>query len=71
MEISKEKSKIMASGKGEESINLDIVIDGEALEQVRSFKYLGSTITETGTSDQKLKNRIGIATSAMTKLDIV
>ena len=71
MEISKEKSKTMSSGQGEESINLDIVIDGEALEQVRSFKYLGSTITEKGTSDQWIKKRIGIATSAMTKLDTV
>ena len=67
MEISKEKSKTMASGKVEENINVGIVIDGEALEQVRSFKYLGSTITENGTSDQEIKNRIGIATSAMTK----
>ena len=71
MEISKDKSKIMASGKGEENINLDIVIDGKALEEVRTFKYLGSTITENGTSDQEIKNRIGIATSAMTKLDTV
>ena len=61
----------MASGKGEENINLDIVIYGEVLEQVRSFKYLGSTITENGTSDQEIKNRIRIATSVMTKLDIV
>eukprot|EP00794_Sanderia_malayensis_P013305 gene13305-biopygen10613 len=61
----------MVSGKSEENINLDIVIDGEALEQVRSFKYLKSTITENGTSDQEIKNRIGIATSAITKLDIV
>ena len=61
MEISKEKSKNMASGSGEEEVKLEISIGGELLEQVKRFKYLGATITKNGTSEQEIRNRIGAA----------
>ena len=61
MEISKEKSKTMASGSGEEEVKLEISIGGELLEQVKRFKYLGATITKNRTSEQEIRNRIGTA----------
>ena len=69
MEISKEKSKTMVTGNGEDNIQLEIVIGDGKLEQVKSFKYLGATITENGNSDQEIRNRIGAATSAMARLN--
>eukprot|EP00794_Sanderia_malayensis_P019589 gene19589-biopygen14545 len=71
MEISKEESKIMVTGNGDDNIRLDINIDGEKLVQVTRFKYLGSTVTEKGTSEEEIRIRIGVATSAMTRLDTV
>eukprot|EP00794_Sanderia_malayensis_P000743 gene743-biopygen27 len=41
IEVSKENSKTMVSGNGDESIRLEIEIDGGKLEQVKHFKYLG------------------------------
>ena len=54
MEISAEKSKVMISGK---SVNQNVVvhINGDQLKQVREFKYLGSTLTEKGTSEIEVK----------------
>ena len=43
MQISAEKSKVMRMGSSDE---LDVSIDGENLETVTQFKYLGATITE-------------------------
>ena len=71
MEISKEKSKTMVSGSGEEEVKLEIRICGEVLEQVKRFKYLRATIKENGTSEQDIRNRIGTATSAFVRLDAV
>ena len=71
MEISKEKSKTMVTGNGDDNIRLDIDIDGEKLEQVKRFKYLGSTITEKGTSEEEIQIRIGVATSAVVRLGTV
>ena len=71
MEISKDESKTMLSGSGEEEVKLEISIGGEVLEQVKRCKYLGATITENGPSEQEIRNRIGTATSAMVRLDAV
>ena len=40
---------------------VNIIIDGEKVEQVASFKYLGSTITEDGRSLNNVKARIALA----------
>ena len=65
MEISAEKSKILING----SNTVDsITMYGETLEQVTSFKYLGSMITSDGTSDREVQSRINAATSCMARL---
>ena len=43
MQISAEKSKVMRMGSSDE---MDASINGEKLETVTQFKYLGSTITD-------------------------
>ena len=42
-----------------------IIIDGDKVEQVASFKYLGSIITEDGRSLNDVKARIALAKDAM------
>src|SRR6188768_3132904 len=46
---------------------VNVVIDGEKVEQVASFKYLGSIITEDGRSLNDVKARIALAKDAFSK----
>ena len=65
MEISAEKSKIMVNSIAPGSI---ILMNGERLEEVKSFKYLGSIISSEGDSTEEIRTRINLATSAIAKL---
>ena len=67
MEISSDKSKILVN-----SINprpsTNIQINGQTLEEVDQFKYIGSTQTKDGTSVEEVKIRLAQAHSAITGL---
>ena len=68
METSAEKTKLMTnntSGK-----NTEIKINGQKLETVTSFKYLGSVRTDVG-SKPEILSRIAQTTAALTKLNTV
>ena len=65
MEISAPKSKVMKMGNGKEAV---VTIDGEKLECVHQFKYLGATITSDARSATEIKIRIATATSTLAKL---
>ena len=66
MEVSTEKSKIMAIAT--EKTQPEIKVRGKTLEQVESFKYLGTQITKDGRSDTEIKSRLAMATAALAKL---
>jgi hypothetical protein len=66
MRINKSKTKVMKIGKGEQE-QLQINIDGQILEQVQQFKYLGSLITEDGRSEKEVRKRIAMAKEAFNK----
>ena len=63
MEISTEKTKLMTNNTG--GINTEIKVNGQKLETVTSFKYLGSVITNEG-SKTEILSRIAKATAALT-----
>ena len=67
MKASTEKSKILVNSSNKKSA--DITMNGEVLEEVNHFKYLGSLITKDGTSTKEVNARIGAATSALARLD--
>src|SRR6267154_3188044 len=46
---------------------VNITVDGQRIEQVKSFKYLDSEITEDGRSDVDVKTRIAISKYAFNK----
>ena len=48
---------------------LMIVCNGEVLEQVNSFRYLGAIITSTGDCSVEIRSRLGSAKSAITSLN--
>ena len=65
MEISAEKTKLMTNETS--GINIEIKINGQKLETVTSFKYLGSVITDEGSKPETLSG-IAQITAALTRL---
>ena len=65
MEISAKKTKLMTNNTS--GINTEIKVNGQKLETVRSFKHLGSNITDEG-SKPEILSRIAQATAALTRL---
>ena len=70
MEISQEKRKTMVNSKNNDKC-AKIYMDGILLEDVKIFKYLGSTLKSDGASGNKLRIRIATATSIMIRLNII
>ena len=65
MEISAEKTKLMTNNTS--GIHAEIKINGQRLETVTSFKYLGSVTTDEG-SKPEILSRIAQTTAALTGL---
>ena len=61
MEISTEKTKLMTNDTS--GINTEIKVNGQKLETVTSFKFLGSVTTDEG-SKPEILSRIAQATAA-------
>ena len=68
MEISAEKIKLVT--KKTSGINTVIKVNGQKLETVTSFKYLGSVITDEG-SNPEILSRIAQTTAALARLEPV
>ena len=51
MEISAKKTKLMTNNTS--GINTEIIVNGQKLETVTSFKYLGSVITDEGSKHRQ------------------
>ena len=70
MEISTEKSKSIVN-----SVNIDdhanILMDGTQLEDVKTFKYLGSTLKYYSSSENEIRIQLATATLAMVRLDTI
>ena len=65
MEISAKKTELMKNNTG--GINTEIKVNGQKLETVTSFKYLGSVMTDEG-SKPEILSRIAHMTAALTRL---
>ena len=63
MDVSSEKTKLMTSNTS--GINTEIKVNGQKLETVTSFKYLGSVITDE-VSKPEILSRIVQTTAALT-----
>ena len=62
MQISAEKTQLMTYNTN--GINTDITIDSKKLETVRSFKYMGATVSDEGSKPEVL-SRIAQTTAAV------
>lgn len=74
LRVNSGKTKSMACGKNTgqrpytEECTLDLTVDGEHIEQVSHFTYLGSILSSDGTIDKELTSRIGKASGAFNQL---
>ena len=59
----------MTSGKNKISVN--ICLNGEYLEQVESFVYLGSVFTDDGSCTRDIQKRLAVGRSVMQSLSSV
>ena len=65
MEISAEKTKLMTNNTS--GVNTEIKVNGQKLQSVTSFKYLGSFKSDEG-SKPEILSRIAQTTAALTRL---
>jgi hypothetical protein len=65
MEINVEETKVMRISR--QTIPVKIMIDQKQLENVQSFKYLGSILTNDGSYTCEIKSRIAMANAAFNK----
>jgi len=66
MKVNVKKTKVMVVSKEEGKI-ANIVIDGQKIEQVEKFKYLGAVISQDNRCIKEIKARIGMAKDAFNK----
>ena len=65
LKISTKNTKVM---RIKVNTNNSVVIDGQEVEDVDSFYYLGARITKHGGTEDDIRNRLGKATGAFNKL---
>ena len=51
------------------NISADISMNGQKLEKVTAFTYLGASLRNNGTCSEEVRTRIAAATAAMAKLN--
>ena len=52
-----------------DNTTVQISMNGQQLEEVMAFKYLGATLTKDGRFTAEIKIRLAIATASMAKLN--
>ena len=65
------KTKTMVISKKKEIPNVKIELDGQEVEQVSKFVYLGELITENGKCEEEIRRRIEIARKSFIKMRTV
>ena len=75
LKVNVKKTQVMAIGKGTsqrpytEKQTLNTVIEGQEIEQVSNFTYLGVKLSSDGTIDKEISTRIQKATGAFNQLN--
>ena len=62
------KTKVMVISKEDTVPRAHILLNGECLEQVNQFTYLGQVIRDDGYCDTDIRRRIGVAQACFTKM---
>ena len=68
MNVDKTKTMVISKSEGQKA---KIMVDGKELEQVKSYKYLGQTVTEEAKNDKEISIRIAQAKSTFISMSDV
>ena len=68
MKMNIKKTKTMVVSRKSEIPKVKIHLDGQEVEQVSKFVYLGELITENGKSEEEIRRRIEIARKSFSKM---
>ena len=68
LRINRSKTEVMGVTKRNESLPVNITVEGVSMKQVTKFRYLGSLVTEDGKCDAEIKARIGMAKANFGKM---
>ena len=69
LKLNARKTKLMVVGNENAKVSIDV--DGETIDKVNSFTYLGAINTSTGSCSEDIKAIIGRAKKATMELDII
>ena len=58
LQVNVGKSKVMRCTRNEDGARLNVLLNGEALEEVNQFKYLGSVIDANGGVEADVRHRV-------------
>ena len=58
------KTKVLGLTKRRKQLEVNVTLEGRALEQVSSFRYLGSLVCEDGKCDREIRLRIAMLKAA-------
>ena len=68
MKMNAQKTKTMVITRNAVVPSIQLTIDGQNIEQVSHFTYLGQQFTDNGKNDHEIKRRIEIARSAFNRI---
>ena len=68
LKLNVSKTKVMVISKGDDHIDTSISVNGQELDQVGKYKYLGSIVTRDARCVEEIKTRLAIAKSAFNKV---
>ena len=69
--LNRKKSVCMVFSKSTVQPSCNITVNGEKINQVEQFSYLGSLVTHDGRCDKEIRRRIGIAKSVFRSMEKV
>lgn len=69
MSINGKKTKLMVGGRGD--VRVQLQMGGEVIEQVDSFKFLGSVKTANGDCSPEIKRRMAMARATAIRMDAI
>ena len=64
LSVNTTKTKVLGLTKRREQLEVNVFLEGRALEQVCLFRYLGSLVYEDGKCDREIRSRIAMGKAA-------
>ena len=71
MSVNTTKTKVLGLTKRRKQLEVNVTLEGRALEQMSSFRYLASLVCEDGKWDSEIKLRIAMGQAAFSQISAI